>query len=267
MVYNWIDAKAYKMDCFLFFDRWILDFIFQNIEDSDYVGDMAKALYNYPYVKEFIRKKAPEVSGFMDAIDRVDCTKYSLAELREAETKILQMHETFVVYAFPEVMNRVNYIRNWSPEYLYRLVDLTEKTVLDVGAGTGRLTFAAAKMAKKVYASEPCDCLREYMRDYIKQEKITNVKVLDGFVENLPFEDNTFDVVIGGHVVGDDYDKEIAEISRVLKDGGIIVLCNGDDKFKRKGPDQELVKRGFEWFVHESIEGGIIYDYRIRVKK
>jgi hypothetical protein len=43
MVYNWIDAKAYKMDCFLFFDRWILDFIFQNIEDSDYVGDMAKA--------------------------------------------------------------------------------------------------------------------------------------------------------------------------------------------------------------------------------
>ncbi|HPX21205.1 MAG TPA: hypothetical protein PLK86_06795, partial [Bacilli bacterium] len=68
MVYNWIDAKAYKMDCFLFFDRWILDFIFQNIEDSDYVGDMAKALYNYPYVKEFIRKKAPEVSGFMDAI-------------------------------------------------------------------------------------------------------------------------------------------------------------------------------------------------------
>ena len=122
-------------------------------------------------------------------------------------------------------------------------------------------------MAKKVYASEPCDCLREYMRDYIKQEKITNVKVLDGFVENLPFEDNTFDVVIGGHVVGDDYDKEIAEITRVLKDGGIIVLCNGDDEFKRKGPDQELVKRGFEWFVHESIEGGIIYDYRIRVKK
>ena len=104
MVYNWIDAKAYKMDCFLFFDRWILDFIFQNIEDSDYVGDMAKALYNYPYVKEFIRKKAPEVSGFMDAIDRVDCTKYSLAELREAETKILQMHETFVVYAFSRIM-------------------------------------------------------------------------------------------------------------------------------------------------------------------
>lgn len=29
MVYNWIDAKAYKMDCFLFFDRWILDFFFK----------------------------------------------------------------------------------------------------------------------------------------------------------------------------------------------------------------------------------------------
>ena len=29
---------------------------------------------------------------------------------------------------------------------------------------------------------------------------------------------------------------------------------------------KKLVKRGFEWFVHESIEGGIIYDYRKQVK-
>lgn len=267
MSYHWINAQDYTMNCFLFFERWALRYIFKNSENKEYIQDMAKALYKYPYLKEFIRIKAPEVKDFMDAIEKVDCKKYFSEELREAETKILQMHETFVVYAYPEIMNQVNYIRNWFPENLYRLVDLTDKIVLDVGAGTGRLAFAAAKKAKRVYASEPCDMLREYMRDYIKQEKIANVRVLDGFIENLPFEDNTFDVVISGHVIGDNYDKEISELTRVLKDQGLIVVCNGDDEFKRKGPNEELVKRGFEWFVHESIEGGIIYDYRKQVKK
>ena len=187
--------------------------------------------------------------------------------MREAETSILQTHETFVVYAYPEVMERVNYIRNWDPKYLYELVDLENKVVLDVGSGTGRLAFAAAKKASRVYASDPCDQLREYMRDRIKRERITNMKVLDGEVLCLPYEDNTFDVVLSGHVVGDFYDEEIAEMFRITKNGGWIIVCNGDDEFKRNAPNGEMVIRGFEWFCHESVEGGIIYNYRKQVKK
>lgn len=267
MAYNWINAKEYNMNCFLLFDRWIFPWIFEESKDLEYIKLMAMALYNYPHVKEFVRIKSPECIPYLEEIEKVDCTNYSKEQLREAETKLLQMHETFVVYAYPEVMNNVNYIRNWSKENLYRLVDLKEKVVLDVGAGTGRLTFAAAEIAKMVYASEPCDMLREYMRDYIKKENIKNVRVVDGFVTSLPYEDDTFDVVICGHVIGDDYDQEINEMTRVIKNGGYIVECNGDDEFIRKAPDQELVKRGFEWFKHESIEGGIIYDYRKKIIK
>lgn len=267
MSYNWINAKDYNMNCFLLFDRWILNYIFSGEHDLEYVHQMAKALFKYPYVKEYIKNKAPDCSKFLDAINRVDCSKYSLEELKEAETMILQKHETFVVYAYPEIMNQVNYIRNWSPMYLYRLVDLNNKVVLDVGAGTGRLAFATAKKAKMVYASEPCDMLREYMRDYIKSNQINNVKVLDGYILSLPYEDDTFDIVTSGHVIGEYYDEEIAELTRVLKDGGYIVVCNGDDEFKRQSPNEELVKRGFEWYKHVSIEGGIIYDYRKQVRK
>jgi len=87
--------------------------------------------------------------------------------------------------------------------------------------------------------------LREYMRDSIRRENITNMKVLDGEVINLPYEDNTFDTVMSGHVVGDYYDGEIAEMTRVTKNGGYIVCCNGDDKFKRTSANQKLVSRGF----------------------
>ena len=275
MSYNWINAKDYTMNCFLLFDRWALRWIFTDCGalewfsygDRDYKLDMAKALYMYPHVDWYVRNKAPECAAFLDEVKKVPYGNWTEDEMKEAEAAILQAHETFVVYAFPEVMNRVNYIRNWDEKYLHELVDVTDKVVLDVGSGTGRLAFAAAKKAKRVYASEPCDCLREYMRDRIKTENISNVKVLDGEVLSLPYENDTFDVVLSGHVIGDFYEEEIAEITRITKDGGWLVICNGDDEFKRSGPDSELTSRGFEWFCHESVEGGIIYNYRKHVKK
>lgn len=60
---------------------------------------------------------------------------------------------------------------------------------------------------------------------------------------------------------------EIAEMTRVTKNGGWLVICNGDDEFKRSAPNDELVSRGFAWFRHESSAGGIIYDYRKQVIK
>lgn len=191
----------------------------------------------------------------------------SLEEARAAEIAILDYHQSFVVYAYPEVMEEVNYIRCWRPERLYELADLTDRIVLDVGAGTGRLAFAAAPLAKRVYASEPCDVMREYMRDRIQREKVANMKVLDGVATDLAFEDNTFDVVMAGHVVGDDFDRELGEMIRVTKPGGWLVCCNGDDEFKREEPNRELVERGFAFVRYESSEGGIIYNYRKQVVK
>lgn len=269
MKYNWIDAKEYSLNCFLFFDRWILRYIFkeQDWYDGDYKTDMAKALCNYPYVYDYCLKKVPECKRFLSSLRDMHNVSWTNTDIRNAETRILQALETFVVYAYPEVMEKVNYIRNWDEKYLFELAEFTGKIVLDVGAGTGRLAFAAAKKALRVYASEPCDCLREYMKDKIKKHNINNVKILDGEVLSLPYEDNTFDIVMSGHVIGDFYEEEIAEITRITKNGGWLVICNGDDEFQRSAPDEQLTSRGFEWLVHTSIENGIIYNYRKQVIK
>lgn len=275
MRFHWIDANDYTLEVFLLFDRWILGDRLREAHSGwyrqetgrDYRRDWAMALSRYPYVARFCRRKAPECAGFLDSVAAVDVSRVTDADAREAETAILDIFQTDVVYAYPEVMEQVNYIRCWNPERLYELADFSGKVVLDVGAGTGRLAFAAAKLAKRVYASEPCDTLREFMRDKIRREGVPNVKVLDGMVMDLPFEDNTFDVVTSGHVVGDDYGREIAEMSRVAKDGGYLVCCNGEDEVRREEPNGELLKRGFQYVRYETAEGGIVFNYWKQVCK
>lgn len=260
------------MDTFMLFDRWVIRYLMDenkwyNNETRDYKTDMAKALSHYPYVAEFCKRKAPECTDFINQVLSIVPKNISNKEANKAEASILDYHNTFVVYAYPEVMEKVNYIRNWNPQRLYDLVKLNDKIVLDVGAGTGRLAFAAAPKARRVYASEPCDVLREYMRNKIKLKNIGNMKVLDGTVMDLPYENDTFDVVMSGHVVGDHYDEELAELTRITKNSGWIIDCAGDDEFIRTAPDKGLVDRGFEYFAHESFEGGIIYNYRKQVIK
>ncbi len=115
MGYNWINAKEYTMDCFLLFDRWALRWIFTDCDyyKGDYTTDMAKALHKYPHIYAFCRAKAPECGNFLDKVQSISYENWTDTEMREAENAILQTHETFVVYAYPEVMEQVNYIRNW----------------------------------------------------------------------------------------------------------------------------------------------------------
>lgn len=272
--YNWINGEDFSIDCFFLMDRWMLVMILGKYENKDLEAFnenqkiLATLLKENPKLVWYCTRRAPEIEKSLHRLLEVAIPNLSKEELREKEIKLMEALETDVIYTNPKMMeSNCNYITEWKEKTLYELVDLTDKIVLDIGAGTGRLTFAAAKLAKRVYASEPVDMLREYMRDKIGEQRITNVKVLDGVVMNLPYEDSTFDVVMSGHVVGDFYNEEIAEMTRVTKNGGYLVICNGDDEFKRKSPDKELIERGFRSYLHVSSLGGNIYNYIKQVNK
>jgi len=90
--------------------------------------------------------------------------------------------------------------------------------------------------------------------------------VLDGFVTALPFPNSMFDIVMSGHVLGDDWDSELAEIARVCKPGGWLLNCPGDSERNLK-PKPALTSRGWEEIHYVGSYGKDVYIHRRQVIK
>ena len=94
-----------------------------------------------------------------------------------------------------------------------------DATVLDLAAGTGKLTRALRELFARVIAVEPDD----EMRARIEGE------ALAGSAEEIPLDDDSVDgVFVGEAFHWFDYERALAEIRRVLRPGGgLAVLTRG----------------------------------------
>ena len=73
-------------------------------------------------------------------------------------------------------------------------------------------------------------------------------------------------------VVGDDWDAEIAKLTRVCRSGGWVLDCTGDDTPSRGGrvgkeKHDELITRGWEQMSYVGNGGGTVNRYRKQVLK
>lgn len=267
MALNWINVEEFSFLSFLLLEKFQIRLVFENRGREEWRGNMGVALRYNPSVKWYFVHRCPECAPVIEEIAAAAPDGLGAEEIRRAEVYTLASAEDFVTYTRPEIMDtHCSFIYGWNKERLFELADFAGKIVLDVGSGSGRLAFAAAERAREVYASEPVGTLREYLRDKIAREGIGNVRVADGMAHSLPYPCDTFDIVMSGHVVGDDYGNEIAELTRVAKPGGWLLDCPGEDDRKRS-PNEELRKRGWEEFHYTSVFGGDVYRYRVQVFK
>ena len=133
--------------------------------------------------------------------------------------------------------------REHTPVALWNLKHLDVKQddiVLDIGCGGGININRMAQNAKKVYgidySIESVKLSREVNREYESQGK---VEILEGNVESLPFNDDTFDIVTAFETVyfWPNIEKSFGEVKRVLKPGGIFMIgmeSNGSDNLAMK---------------------------------
>ncbi len=274
---GWINPEDYSFNCFLLMERFQIRMMMElggwRNDKEEWKRSMGVALNANPAVKWYLEHKCPECADIVNEITANAPLITDATEICKAEVYTLASVEDWVTHTTPEVMEtNCQYIRDWNKERLYEMADFKDKVVLDVGAGSGRLTFAAAALAKEVYASEPVETMREFMRNKIRREAITNIRVVEALVTAIPYPDDLFDIVMSGHVVGDDWDAEIAELTRACKSGGWLLDCPGDDTPRSDGrvgekKHDELASRGFEKMQYVGNGGGIVYRYRKQIWK
>jgi SAM-dependent methyltransferase len=90
-----------------------------------------------------------------------------------------------------------------------------ESAVLDLAAGTGKLTRLLAQLGAEVVAIEPVEEMRQRL-----VETLPGVRALGGTAEAIPLEDESMDAVTVGQAFHwFDGDAALAEIHRVLRPG------------------------------------------------
>ncbi|MGI8709883.1 MAG: class I SAM-dependent methyltransferase [Acidimicrobiales bacterium] len=98
------------------------------------------------------------------------------------------------------------------------------RRVVDLAAGTGKLTRLLVPSGAEVIAVEPVAAMRDKLAD-----AAPGVVALDGTAEALPFDDATVDAVTVAQAFHwFDADAALAEIARVLGPGGALGLVWND---------------------------------------
>lgn len=109
--------------------------------------------------------------------------------------------------------------RPWNVTEELRRYARPDAVMLDIGCGSCRKILSLATEFREIYGLEPSEEMRQLAVANAITTGASNVRVIDGFAEQLPFADETFDVVscfVAPH--------STAEVFRVLKAGGAAVL-------------------------------------------
>ncbi len=109
---------------------------------------------------------------------------------------------------------------SYPPEAIDWLLPVGTRAVLDLGAGTGKLTTRLVERGLDVVAVDPIPDMLEVLRTSLPE-----TRALLGTAEEIPLQDNSVDAVLvaqAWHWV--DPERAIPEVARVLRPGGRVGL-------------------------------------------
>lgn len=258
MTLDWIDVTNLSFNTVLLLERVQLSWFPGWVPEEE----LAIALRGNPTVGWYLRHKCPELVPWLDRIQSTDTSSSTPTpdQIRQAEIKILNTINDLVVYVVDPVIYDAQPFLGWDSNELRLLTDFNRKIVIDIGSGTGRLAFVAAEYASMVFAVEPVGNLRRYIKQKAQDLNVTNVFPVDGLITDLPFPADFADITMSGHVYGTYPDKEAAEMTRVTKPGGMLILCPGTD-LSENTAHEYLISQGFHCSHFEEPPEGTVRKY------
>lgn len=156
----------------------------------------------------------------------------------KGKSNVYDPKEGYDIYA-NQYDRKLDFLNSFEGDILKRMFkNFRGKSVLDVGCGTGRLIRSLKDAGAIVTGADISDQMVK-----IAEKKFPDIEVVSADIGNLPFEDNSFDVVVAAFVIVHlkSLKKAFDEVYRVLKNGGIFILTNINQK---KAPKLKTDREG-----------------------
>lgn len=129
--------------------------------------------------------------------------------------------------------------------------DWSNKTVLDVGCGTGRLLLRGVEEAKHLTGVDlSSEMVKASKQNFFLHNRSDKATFVVGDAYELPFENGQFDIALSTCVMFllPEPERGIAEMLRVLKGNGIIGMLNPTSKMNQAEAFSYCKKHGITGF-------------------
>ncbi len=157
---------------------------------------------------------------------------------------------------------------------LREITSLENRVVLDLGAGTGRLTCLLASSVAQIRAFDISEEMLRVCRQKLTASGSVNWQVDVADHRQLPVEDHSADLVVSGWSVAylavwnpdswrAELEKWLTEMKRVLKPGGLIVLFESLGTGNESPIKLEHLKEYYPWLDEVGFQNKVIRtDYK-----
>ncbi len=111
-----------------------------------------------------------------------------------------------------------------SKKVLLSLPINSKSRILDVGCGTGKTAaYIKKKYHCQVFAIDSSPVMIKKAKERFKKEQV-NITVYKGTSEYMPFQNNTFDLILAeSTTIFTDIKKTLSEYARILKKDGLLI--------------------------------------------
>ena len=231
--------------------------------------ELAAVLHVHPNLHRFFVVRHPSIGGFLDRVlsEHGPAGDGDLPAMRD--TLLWEIADWIAYQREPETYDAAAPV-SWDLDGVAQKVALEGKVVIDAGAGTGRVAFAVAPLARHVFAIEPVATLRKFVREKATSSRIGNLFVLDGLLSAIPLPARTADVLLTNQAIGWDLAPELAEVERVVKDGGTAMhMFGGPGVTQSDNPLHDpLLAHGYRSGIFEKGDARMIrYSKQIGISK
>jgi len=188
------------------------------------------------------------------------------------------MMDSKTVYArhgneYQSLIAREDYQGN-IPRAIDQIINVEGLDVLDLGAGTGRLTLMLAPRVKSIRAFDASAEMLRVCRERLRAGGLSNWQVQVADHRQLPVQDRSADLAVSGWSVSylavwnpgqahPELDKWLAEMQRVLRRDGTIILFESLGTGNEEPVRLEHVESTYHWLDSHGFQSQWIRtDYR-----